>query len=86
MPGPALDLCNNFLRMPSECRVMAAADQGKYSSQTFFPVDNETLPFIYPVIFVPDCELVLILKNSVKMLQLCLTNRIFGFFGKKYRI
>jgi hypothetical protein len=47
---------------------VAAADQGKYSSQTFFPVDNETLPFIYPVIFLPECELVLILKNNVKML------------------
>jgi hypothetical protein len=50
---------------------MAAASQRNYSRPIFFPFDNETLPCIYPVISVPGRELVLILKNDVKMLQLC---------------
>jgi hypothetical protein len=47
---------------------MAAAGQRNYSRQTFFLFDNETLPFIYPVNFTTASELVLILKNNVKML------------------
>jgi len=65
---------------------VAAEGPGLVPGKSFFLFDNETVPFNYPVIFLPLCELVLILKNSVKMLQLCLTNRIFGFSGKKYRI
>jgi hypothetical protein len=49
----------------------AAAGQRIYSRPTFFPFDNETLPCIYPVISVLAQELVLILENDVKMLQLC---------------
>jgi len=47
---------------------MAAAGQRNFSRQTFFLFDNERVPFIYPVIFVPASELVLILKINVKML------------------
>jgi hypothetical protein len=47
---------------------MAADGQRNYSHQTFFLFDNETLAFIYPVIFAPASELVSILKINVKML------------------
>jgi hypothetical protein len=47
---------------------VAAAGRRNYSHQTFFLFDNETLAFIYPAIFAPAGELVLILKINVKML------------------
>ena len=47
---------------------MAADGRRNYPHQTFFLFDNETLAFIYPFIFAPGSELVLILKINVKML------------------